>query len=110
MVTPTCILPTLITASSNSPVEEGGTVNLKATATGANSFSWTGPNGFTSDLQNPDISTATYLKTGTYTVRAKASKDCSTTASTLVLVIPSCSITSIPISVRKRREKNGAIC
>lgn len=103
IVTPTCIPPTLVTASSNSPVEDGGSINLKATATGANSFSWTGPNGFTSDLQNPSISAATYLKTGTYTVRAKVSEDCSTMASTFVLVIPPCSITCIPINVRKRR-------
>lgn len=103
IVTPTCTPPTLVTASSNSPVEDGGTINLKATATGAISFSWTGPNGFTSDLQNPSINATTYLKTGTYTVRAKVSEDCSTMASTFVLVIPPCSITCIPINVRKRR-------
>lgn len=103
MITSTCTPPTLVTASSNSPVEDGGTIHLKVTATGANSFSWTGPNGFTSDLQNPSISAATYLKTGTYTVRAKVSGDCSTMASTFVLVIPPCPITCIPINVRKRR-------
>ncbi|MDZ7934768.1 MAG: SdrD B-like domain-containing protein [Emticicia sp.] len=101
IVTPTCIPPTLVTASSNSPIEDGGTINLKATATGANSYEWTGPNGFTSNLQNPSISSATYTRTGTYNVRAKASEDCSTMVSTFVRVTPPCTIACIPIMAKK---------
>ncbi len=99
----TCVPPTLVSASSNTPVEDGGTINLKAIATGASSYEWTGPNGFTSNLQNPSISAATYTRTGTYNVRAKASENCSTMASTFVLVTPPCTIACIPIKVKKIR-------
>lgn len=50
--------------SSNSPVCHGKTVNLKAS--GGTSYSWTGPNGFTSTQQNPTIPNATALNAGIY--------------------------------------------
>lgn len=102
-VTPTCIPPTLVTATSNSPVEDGGTINLKATAVGATSYSWSGPSGFTSNLQNPTISAATYLRTGTYTVTARSGTNCNTLASTFVMVTPPCAIACIPIVTKKIR-------
>lgn len=107
-ITPTCTPPTLVTASSNSPIEDGGTINLKATATGASGtppviYTWTGPNGFTSNLQNPSISAATYVRTGTYNVRAKVSEDCSTMAFTLVTIRPPCTIACIPIIIKKMK-------
>jgi gliding motility-associated-like protein len=57
-----------VTASSNNP-SCGQTLNLYcANVPGATSYSWTGPNNFTSNQQNPVVGTATYLQTGTYTV------------------------------------------
>ena len=53
-------------AASNSPVCIGSTVSL--TASGGSSYSWTGPNGFSSNLQNPSIPNATALASGRYTV------------------------------------------
>src|SRR6185295_5601427 len=47
------------TACSNSPVAVGGTLYL--TSTGGSSYSWTGPNGFVSTLQNPSIWPVTTL-------------------------------------------------
>ncbi len=66
---PTC--PTTLTASSNSPVAGGSTINLSASATGITTgatYSWTGPNGFTSSQQNPTIPSATLAADGNYTV------------------------------------------
>lgn len=56
------------TASSNSPICAGATLNLATTAVSGASYSWTGPNGFTSTSQNPTISNATTAATGTYNV------------------------------------------
>lgn len=70
-----------ITTSSNSPVCAGSTLNLGAatTASGA-SFSWTGPNGFTSTSQSPSISNVTAAAAGTYTVTVTTASGCSGTA------------------------------
>ena len=51
-------------ASSNSPICIGEKLNL--TASGGTSYSWTEPNGFTSNLQNPIISNANATNAGQY--------------------------------------------
>ena len=53
-----------ITAGSNSPVCLGGALNL--TSTNSTNYSWIGPNGFTSNQQNPTISPVTQANAGTY--------------------------------------------
>jgi gliding motility-associated-like protein len=53
-----------ITAGSNSPVCEGGQLDL--TSTPSNNYLWTGPNGFTSTLQDPIINPVTLANAGTY--------------------------------------------
>jgi hypothetical protein len=79
---PTFVLPTA-TASNNGPVNAGSTINL--TSTGNGTYSWTGPNGFTSTLQNPSISNTTSANAGTYTVTV-SNNDCSSSATTNVVV------------------------
>ncbi|MFN3405251.1 MAG: DNRLRE domain-containing protein, partial [Cytophagaceae bacterium] len=70
-------------AGSNSPVCTGGTLNLTSTTITGASYSWTGPDGFTSSQQNPSISNMSAAKSGVYTV--VVTKDgCSATAQTLV--------------------------
>jgi rRNA maturation protein Nop10 len=57
-----------LSIGSNSPVCSGGSSQISLTAspvTGA-SYSWTGPNGFTSSVQNPVISGVTVNMAGTY--------------------------------------------
>lgn len=56
-----------VAASNSGPYCVGSTIQLNATA-GATSYEWTGPNGFTSNLQNPTISNATIANAGTYTL------------------------------------------
>jgi gliding motility-associated-like protein len=52
------------TASSNSPVCEAETLELKAS--GGTNYSWIGPNGFTSTVQNPTITNAVASNSGEY--------------------------------------------
>jgi len=56
-----------VTAGSNSPICEGDTIFLTSSISGA-TYSWTGPNGFTSTVQNPSILNVTTANSGTYTI------------------------------------------
>ncbi len=80
------IIPSSI-ASSNGPVCEGETLILSASnssVTGS-TFNWSGPNGFTSLVQNPIISNPTLLESGTYILTVSANA-CSSTSSINVVV------------------------
>jgi len=70
-------------AENSGPFCTGNTIQL--TASGGTSYSWTGPNGFTSTAQNPTLTNATKTMEGEYTVTVMAS-DCSSNASTNVQV------------------------
>ncbi|WP_114937339.1 gliding motility-associated C-terminal domain-containing protein [Mucilaginibacter endophyticus] len=65
-VTLTIINPEPATATASSPVCPGE--NIYLTASTGDSYSWTGPNGFTSALQNPVINGATAVMSGQYHV------------------------------------------
>ncbi len=56
--------------SSNGVMCEGDSLQLNATTLTGATYSWTGPNGFSSSIQNPVINPATSLATGTYSVTA----------------------------------------
>lgn len=71
-----------VTASSNSPICEGSDINL--TSNGGVTWSWTGPNSFTSTQQNPVIPSATSANAGTYTVVGYSAEGCTDTATTVV--------------------------
>ena len=53
--------------ASNSPVCAGTVLNLNDSTSGAK-YGWTGPNGFTSNNQNPSIPAVVFADSGTYTV------------------------------------------
>jgi hypothetical protein len=76
----------IVSADNNGPLALGATLNLTGTADIGSSFSWTGPDGFTSDQQNPSILSVTEAAAGTYYFTATAD-GCSATASTLVVII-----------------------
>ncbi|MBL7719380.1 MAG: hypothetical protein JNL72_11130, partial [Flavipsychrobacter sp.] len=73
-----------VTAASNSPVNCGDTLHLTATASGATSYSWTGPNGFTSTQQNPSLQ-VNNLGSGQYIVTAMTS--CGAISDTVDVVV-----------------------
>jgi len=59
-------LPSKPTLTSNSPIEVGATINLKATSLSGTTYNWSGPNGFSSTQQNPSISPAAIIMSGDY--------------------------------------------
>lgn len=79
--------PATPTASSNSPVAEGGTINLTATTIAGATYAWTGPNGFASTEQNPTIPNATAAMGGIYRVTA-TSGSCTSPVATTIVTIP----------------------
>jgi hypothetical protein len=64
----------------------GGTVNLTASDIIGATYAWTGPNGFTSALQNPSIENATVAASGEYSVVATVD-GCSSVAATTVVTV-----------------------
>jgi GEVED domain/Fibronectin type III domain/Secretion system C-terminal sorting domain/Bacterial Ig-like domain (group 2) len=78
-------VPTAVPTSSG-PVCESGTLNLTGTTTNGTIFAWTGPNGFSSALQNPSIPNVTLAASGVYTFTASTVDGCSSTGTTTVTV------------------------
>src|SRR6185295_10797332 len=90
--TATCI-PPIVTASNNGPLCAGGTLNLSSTGGSATAYTWTGPNGFTSTLQNPVISDINTSASGTYTVTVSNEPGCSAFSTTSVVIHSTYNIT-----------------
>ncbi len=74
-------------ASSNSPVCQGATIQLNGSGSGG-TFSWSGPGGFSSTLQNPTISNAQPANSGTYTLTLTNTNGCTATSTVSVTVTP----------------------
>ena len=74
-----------VTASNTGPYCAGGTISLQA-STGL-TYSWSGPNGFTSTIQNPTITNITAANAGSYGVVVTGT-GCTDTAFTNVVVNP----------------------
>ncbi len=72
------------TASSNSPVCTGATIQL--TGTGVGTYLWTAPNGAVAMIQNPPVVNANASNAGTYTFRVTDANGCTATASVAVTV------------------------
>ena len=80
-------IPAAPVASSNSPVCEGANLTLNATTIAGASYSWTGPT-FTSNIQNPTISSVGAVNSGNYAVTATVNGCTSAPGSTSVVVSP----------------------
>jgi hypothetical protein len=74
----------IATASNNGPICAG--LPISFTAAGGNTYSWTGPNGFSSSLQNPAIATTVPADSGVFIVTAISTLGCTDTASTLAYI------------------------
>lgn len=94
--------PAALTLGSNSPICDGANINLTANTVSGGSYSWTGPNSFTSTVQNPSISAATFTNAGTYTSTVTVN-GCTSPASTT-------SVTVNPIPSTPSPLNNSPVC
>jgi len=88
--------------NSNSPVCENGTIALTANTVVGASYTWSGPNGFSSNVEDPSISPATLATGGTYNAYITVAGCSSATASTQV------SVTSLPVT--PILDANSPVC
>ena len=97
-------------AGSNGPVCIGMTLNLQGGPDGMLSYSWNGPDGFTSSLQNPVVATAaTQAMSGQYTLNIVDMNGCSATANTNVVVNEIPVITFTQTNILCNGTSTGAI-
>jgi SdrD B-like domain/Ig-like domain CHU_C associated len=91
------------------------TVTLDDTKVGGKSFSWKGPKGYTSSVQNPLIANATLDNNGTYTVTVVSNNSCEATTTATVSVtvnaLPTVSATGATVceteTINLKSEGNG---
>lgn len=80
-------IPEVPIASLQEPPCNLGTLNLYATTING-SYQWSGPNGFTSNQQNPVIENISVANSGTYTVKSFSNSCESATSSVQVVITP----------------------
>ena len=83
------------TPTNTGPYCAGSMIQLNSLL--ADSYAWTGPNGFVSNLQNPTIPGSTVANAGVYTLTTTTGA-CTATATTTVVVNPSVTPTFTPIA------------
>ena len=79
-------IPTL-TLTNNGPICDGAALNFTATGPAGSTYSWSGPQSFTSALQNPSIGSAPLTAAGNYTATV-TSLGCSFAQTTTVVINP----------------------
>ena len=96
-------IPATPTVGNNGPVCAGSTLNLTTPTIIGASYSWSGPNGFTSSSQNPTVSTnSTVSMSGIYSVIVTVNGCTSAAGTTTVTVI---SVPATPTA-----SNNGPMC
>jgi gliding motility-associated-like protein len=80
-----------IITNSNSVVCINSSINLTSQTIAGGTYSWTGPNGFSSTVQNPVISNVTTSDAGTYCLSV-ADNGCTSTPATYSITVKSCAI------------------
>lgn len=93
-------------ASSNSPVCVGQTINLSTTAVTGASYAWSGPGGYTASTQNATRPGATVPMSGTYTVTVTRN-GCSSTSNTTVTVNANPTATANATNILCNGDCNG---
>ncbi|MDI9868239.1 hypothetical protein [Flectobacillus roseus] len=85
------ITPTALAVCEQSPIT--------LTASGASTYSWTGPNGFTSTSANPTVTASASMTqhAGVYTVTGVSGNNCSATATVNVMVNPKPMVTATTV-------------
>ncbi|MNK01050.1 hypothetical protein D3C87_188430 [compost metagenome] len=79
-------VPQTPTIDPIAPICEGGDIQLSTATIATATYQWTGPNGFTSSLQNPVIEDATVAASGTYTLMVTVNECASAPVTVQVIV------------------------
>jgi hypothetical protein len=82
--------PSIVAIGSNGPVCSGATLSLSSLAGGGiapYTFSWVGPDGFTSTEANPSISSAPVTAGGVYSLTVTDAHACITATDTMTVVV-----------------------
>ncbi len=74
-------------AVTGSAVCVGEQISLTTPAVAGATYSWTGPNGFTSSVQNPVIANSTMAMAGTYSLVISTTADCPSNPGTVNIVV-----------------------
>jgi gliding motility-associated-like protein len=98
-----------VTASSDGPYCTGAIINLFASDVPGGTYEWTGPNGFVANEQNPNISNAQTMHTGTYNVVVSYADNCTSSASVDVLVSPDVEFTLTGVDILCNGDCTGQI-
>jgi len=101
-------IPVAPIAGSNSPACTGSTLTLSADTISGATYNWTGPNGFSSALQNPVIINVTALNAGTYSVTATVNGCTGPAGTTSVTINPTPSSTLLQNNVSCFGGSNGS--
>jgi hypothetical protein len=84
------------TATNNGPICVGGTLTLATPTVSGATYSWTGPNSFSSIIQNPTVTTnATSVHAGVYNITTTVNGCTSSTGTTTVVVNQNPSINAL---------------
>ena len=94
--------PATPTITNSGPVCEGTPLNFTSNVYAGGTFSWTGPNGFTSALQNPSIAAAPSNAAGDYVCTVTVST-CPSLPATTTAVVNAYPTTPVPAN-------NGPLC
>ncbi|OEY71216.1 hypothetical protein SAMN05660445_01377 [Salegentibacter salarius] len=73
--------------SSNSPVCQGSDIQLISSTISGVTYQWSGPNGFTSNEQNPVIPNANQVNAGNYSLVVTNANDCSSIIKYVTIVV-----------------------
>jgi PKD repeat protein len=84
------------TVSSNSPICEGDTIFLESNTIAGATYNWTGPNGFSSTLEDPFIINTTAANAGLYSLSVSANGCGSASADVNVTIDPTPVVNVVP--------------
>ena len=79
-------LPATPTATANTPLCAGATLNLTTPALTGATYAWTGPGGYTATTQNPTRTNVTTAMAGTYSV-TRTVNGCNSAAGTVAVTV-----------------------
>ena len=97
----TAVAITYSSGGLTGPVCSGGTLSLNSGTLSGGTYSWSGPNSFSSTAQNPTISSVTTAATGVYTFSATVA-GCTTPNTTAFIAVdasPTVTVTPSPATI-----------